>query len=155
MSDDIQIHSAKDIAWYRKSVFRLCLWLAQVQRFAERDSSFMLVAKQSATRNFMRKIRQNLALLMVTIFQKITILLGFLLKMVNLSAMQTTRQSLRQLISGIMAFQPTLIIISLRLPTMLYAQLKLKFKQRRYILRIYLVKMMVLLLKSRSDQKYV
>ena len=35
MSEEIQIHSLQDIEWYRKSVFRLCLWLAQVQRFAE------------------------------------------------------------------------------------------------------------------------
>lgn len=34
MSDD-KVYSLEELDWYRKSVFNLCLWLAQVQRFAQ------------------------------------------------------------------------------------------------------------------------
>ena len=35
MSEEIKVYGLKDINWYRRSVYNLCLWLAQVQRFAE------------------------------------------------------------------------------------------------------------------------
>ena len=31
-----KVHSLKDMEWYRRSVYNLCMWLAQVQRFAEK-----------------------------------------------------------------------------------------------------------------------
>ena len=35
--DNVQVvHSLKDLDWYRKSTYYLCMWLAQVQRFAEK-----------------------------------------------------------------------------------------------------------------------